>query len=210
MTVPTKLPHITDTAVDSQGRLNYRFYNAIQQALQNLQDGISQLSTVTGAVTDPATGEVTDLAAQFNSLKFSLGTLISSTGTGFLARNSANYVFRTFQDTPNLLWTNADGTAGNPSVELSLITASSGGALQKYGFDAYGRRTQEAAATTDDLPEGVVNLYFTDTRARNAAMTPYYIAVGDTFTVPEYKQAVSAMPITVDGDLVVDGYLVEV
>jgi hypothetical protein len=41
-------------------------------------------------------------------------------------------------------------------------------------------------------------------------MVPYFIASGDTFTVPLYKQALKAMPITVDGTLVVDGYLIEV
>jgi hypothetical protein len=39
---------------------------------------------------------------------------------------------------------------------------------------------------------------------------PYFIAEDETFTVPEYKQAVSAMTIDVEGSLVVDGYLIEV
>lgn len=42
------------------------------------------------------------------------------------------------------------------------------------------------------------------------AMVPTYIASGDTFTVPIYRQALFTMPIDVVGILVVDGYLVEV
>jgi hypothetical protein len=41
-------------------------------------------------------------------------------------------------------------------------------------------------------------------------MVPYLIPTGQTFTVPINKQALKAMPITVDGTLVVDGYLLEV
>ena len=39
---------------------------------------------------------------------------------------------------------------------------------------------------------------------------PYYIPVGETYRVPENIQALFAMPIEVDGDLEVDGYLVQV
>jgi hypothetical protein len=46
--------------------------------------------------------------------------------------------------------------------------------------------------------------------AAEAGMVPYYIAAGDTFTVPEFKQAPFAITIEVDGTLVVDGVLVEV
>jgi hypothetical protein len=46
--------------------------------------------------------------------------------------------------------------------------------------------------------------------ATSDGMVPYYIASGDVFTVPLYKQALKAMAITVDGTLVVDGYLIEV
>ncbi len=41
-------------------------------------------------------------------------------------------------------------------------------------------------------------------------MVPYYIAPGDTFTVPLYKQAPYVMEIDNDGTLIVDGYLLEV
>ena len=37
-----------------------------------------------------------------------------------------------------------------------------------------------------------------------------YIAEGETFTVPENTQALFVLPILVDGDLVIDGNLVEI
>lgn len=46
--------------------------------------------------------------------------------------------------------------------------------------------------------------------AQGGTSVPFYIAVGETFTVPEYRQALFAVPIEVDGTLVIDGYLIEV
>lgn len=210
MTLPTQLPKIQDAAVDSRGQLSPRFYNPLQNALKTLQSQVDALTAVSGAVTDPTTGEIADVASQLNALKFSLGTLISSTGTGLLARTSANYAFRTLQDTANITWTNPDGVAGDPSGDLTTITPGTAATLQKTAFDAYGRRTNEAAATTDDLPEGSTNLYYTDTRARTAAIAPTLVQTGETFVVPANKQVLFSLPITVDGTLQVDGYLVEV
>lgn len=42
------------------------------------------------------------------------------------------------------------------------------------------------------------------------AFVPTYIAAGETFFVPANKQALYALPIVVDGALVIDGTLVEV
>lgn len=39
---------------------------------------------------------------------------------------------------------------------------------------------------------------------------PYFIASTDTFTVPTNYQALFTMPIDIEGDLVVNGYLIEV
>lgn len=64
---------------------------------------------------------------------------------------------------------NGDGVAGNPTIGLADVTPTPGGTLQRYGFDAKGRRSEEDSATTDDLPEGGTNLYFTDERAQDAA-----------------------------------------
>lgn len=43
-----------------------------------------------------------------------------------------------------------------------------------------------------------------------AAFVPTYIASGETFTVPAFRQALWAVPIVIDGTLVLDGVLVPV
>lgn len=61
-----------------------------------------------------------------------------------------------------------DAIAGPPTISLADVTLAPGGTLQRYGFDAKGRRIEEEAADTDDLAEGASNLYFTDERAQDA------------------------------------------
>src|SRR5690606_10283684 len=61
-----------------------------------------------------------------------------------------------------------DAIAGLPTISLADVTPTTGGTLQRYGFDAKGRRIEEEAADTDDLAEGSANLYFTDERAQDA------------------------------------------
>lgn len=63
---------------------------------------------------------------------------------------------------------NGSGVAGDPTVGLADVSPTAGGTLQRYGFDAKGRRIEEEAADTDDLTEGSANLYFTDERAQDA------------------------------------------
>lgn len=43
-----------------------------------------------------------------------------------------------------------------------------------------------------------------------ASQCPYFIAAGDSFLVAQYKQVPFVLPIEVDGDLEIDGYLIEV
>lgn len=48
------------------------------------------------------------------------------------------------------------------------------------------------------------------TVAASGGMMPYYIPSGETYTISEYKQGLFSVPITIDGDLVVNGVLVQV
>lgn len=49
-------------------------------------------------------------------------------------------------------------------ADLTMVTVGSGGTLQKYGFDVYGRLSEQETATTDNLVEGSTNLYYTNAR----------------------------------------------
>ena len=53
-------------------------------------------------------------------------------------------------------------------IGLPDIVPTSGGTIKTVEFDSKGRRIVEAEADTDDLPEGVANLYFTEERAQDA------------------------------------------
>lgn len=64
-----------------------------------------------------------------------------------------------------------DGVAGNPLLGLADVTPAVGGTMKTLLFDDKGRRVEEDEATTDDLPEGLINLYFTDERAQDAVGT---------------------------------------
>ena len=63
-----------------------------------------------------------------------------------------------------------DAVAGLPTISLADVDDEGGGTLQRTVFDEKGRRTGTSAATTDDLAEGEANRYFTDERARAAAV----------------------------------------
>lgn len=87
---------------------------------------------------------------------------------------------------------NGDAVAGPPTLSLADVADSGTGTLQKTAFDAKGRRTGTAAATTDDLGEGAANLYYTDARAdvRVAAGVSAHEAAADPH--PQYTTAAEA------------------
>lgn len=58
--------------------------------------------------------------------------------------------------------------------------------------------------------DGAGNLSFTTVSSGGGGQMPYYIPSGETYTVEENKQGLFAVPITIDGDLVVNGLLVQV
>lgn len=62
-----------------------------------------------------------------------------------------------------------DSDTGIITFGLADVTPAAGGTLQLTGFDGKGRLSERGDATTDDLPEGGDNLYFTDERAAAAA-----------------------------------------
>jgi len=61
---------------------------------------------------------------------------------------------------------NGTGASGDPTISLAdLADTGVGSSLVKITRDAKGRVEGTEAATTDDLPEGATNFYYTDARA---------------------------------------------
>lgn len=56
---------------------------------------------------------------------------------------------------------------------------------------------------------GVLSFGTVETGGNITAPMPYQIDVGDSFIVPDKFQGLYSYPITIDGELVVDGYLIE-
>lgn len=57
---------------------------------------------------------------------------------------------------------------GYVQISLGDVVQEPGGILNKTAIDGKGRVIQSEAATTDDLPEGSTNLWFTAPRAKDA------------------------------------------
>lgn len=90
-----------------------------------------------------------------------------------------------------------DGTTGVTTFGLADVPDGGAGTLQKTAFDAKGRKTDTSAATTDDLAEGVTNLYFTDERAQDAVVRQT-ITNGVTDTSPSEDAVFDALALKID------------
>ena len=58
--------------------------------------------------------------------------------------------------------------------------------------------------------DGAGSLSWAPSGGAGDGLMPYYIPVGDTYTIPQYRQGLFLLPITVDGTLTVNGALVQV
>lgn len=87
----------------------------------------------------------------------------------FTNRRAQDAVGSILENTGNVTLAYVGGTS--IKADLTEPTITSGGTLQKYGFDVYGRLSEEGAATTDDLTEGSTNLYFTTARVLATLLT---------------------------------------
>jgi hypothetical protein len=87
----------------------------------------------------------------------------------FTSRRAQDAVGSIVGNSANVTLTYTGGTS--LVADLTDVTVTSGGSLKKRAFDAKGRLSQEAAATTDDLGEGASNLYFTSARVLATTLT---------------------------------------
>ena len=92
-------------------------------------------------------------------------------------------------------------TTGNITISDANVTLGAVGNVHiSGGTDGYLLRT-----------DGAGGLTWVDAQAtQSAAPMPYIVFTGDTLTIPEFYQGLYSMPITVDGTIVINGYLVEV
>lgn len=58
--------------------------------------------------------------------------------------------------------------------------------------------------------DGTGNLSFSTPASGGADLMPFFIPSGETYTISNNRQGLFALPITIDGDLVVNGILVQV
>jgi hypothetical protein len=163
------------------------------------------LTTPTGGQTVIAgnTGN-SDISGQTLSItgNATIGNIISSGSGGNIT--GANVI------SANLL-TGTLTTAAQPNITstgtLSSISVSGTSNLGNVGNVKITGGTNGQVLSTD----GAGNLTFADTASSNsAAPMPYVVSVGESYTVPENFQGLFTVPITIDGELEVNGILAEV
>ena len=101
--------------------------------------------------------------------------------------------------TQNIILANGDITTVN-------FTANGVSNLGPIGNVKITGGTAGQSITTD----GSGNLVFSTTMSNSAAPMPYYIPTGESYIVPANFQGLFSLPIEIDGELVVNGALVEV
>lgn len=107
---------------------------------------------------------------------------------GNILQNSANVTLTYDDPTPFI------------RADLTDVTVTAGGSLKKYGFDAKGRLSQQATATTDDLTEGSTNLYFTRSRvgASLASGAGITVATDSTSGITTISESALIIPALTD------------
>lgn len=105
---------------------------------------------------------------------------------GFLSWDSddGSFIAREIEGTVDQISvSNGLGIAANPIISLSDLSDSGTGSFKLITRDAKGRLSGTADGTTDDVPEGVINLYFTDERAQDAVGAAITAGSGDGVTL---------------------------
>ena len=155
----------------------------------------------------------------------SLTALAALAGTGILVQTGTN----TFSEvsiatasSTRLTVTNANGTAGNPTLDLATVTNSGTGTFQKVTSDSYGRVTGTQAVVASDitslvnssyvqlagggtLTSGTITLYADPVNPMDAATKQYVDARAAGLDPKASVVAVSTTAITLNGPQTIDG-----
>ena len=120
--------------------------------------------------------------------------------------STKNFVVKNGLTTGNIILDAGNSSITATSAELSgNLTVSGTSNLGNVGNVKISGGSSGQVIATD----GSGNLSFTSVAGSPAPM-PYYIPADNTVTIPEYYQGLYFYPITIDGDLQVDGILVQV
>lgn len=87
---------------------------------------------------------------------------------------------------------NGTGVAGDPVVSLADLADTNTGTFKLIQRDAKGRLSGTADGTTDNVPEGTSNLYFTGERAQDAIGDAITVGTGDGVTL-SYDDATNSI-----------------
>lgn len=119
-----------------------------------------------------------------------------------------NFVVKNGLTTGNIILNASDSSITATSLSLTgNISVSGTSDLGNVSNVKISGGTSGQVVTTD----GNGNLSFSSvTLTGSPAPMPYYIASNTTVTISEYYQGLYSVPISVDGDLVVEGVLVQV
>ena len=143
------------------------------------------------------------------TVPFPLETLQYLTPGGVLVLDEElNWYARTIEGTATeIAVVDGDGVDGNPTVGLADLSDSGVGVSPMLLFtrDPKGRISGTQAATTGDLPEGVSNLYYTDSRVYEASKNILVAGTNITLTPDD-----GAETITIESTAAGGGSMAEV
>lgn len=136
---------------------------------------------------------------QWTMIPQSILNLVTVEPAGFTVLDEDyNWAVRTIEGTTEqIVVANGDGLTGNPIVSLADLPNSGVGTgpVKIYTRDSKGRVSGDEDATTDNLPEGITNLYFTDERAQDATGLAIAAGTGDGASL-SYNDIGNAINIT--------------
>ena len=114
-----------------------------------IEHGGTGATTQAGARTALGLGIGTDVQGYSDSL----ANLAALASNGIAVRNGTDWVIRTLAvaSTGRLTLSNADGVAGNPTLDLATVANSNTGTFLKLAVDSYGRVTGTTAVLASDI-----------------------------------------------------------
>jgi chloramphenicol 3-O-phosphotransferase len=189
-----------------------------------LDAGGTGSTTAAGARTNLGLAIGTDVQGHDNKLD----TLIALAGAGILVQDGAGGWFaRTLAtaSSARITVTNGSGSAGNPTLDLALVTDSGTGSFKKLAIDGYGRVTGTTNVVASDITALVdttyvniagdtmtsfLSLHADPTSALHAATKQYVdtvMAAGGTPPMGPAKVRTTAN-ITLSGTQTIDGVAV--